>query len=367
MSVYTHPAHGSGFSAWFRTLSQNGFAVDFAFIPKVLFITITIVLAGPFRCYEWLRYNKRVRKVKVLPPVFILGHPRSGTTFLHYLMSKDPAFGYCTTVQAMVPHLFLSGTKIFSAILSRALPGNRPMDNLKMGSELPKEEEFAMALSGSESLVAGYYFPRRFLKNLKRYVCFEGGKSSDEQNWKFNYDYFLRKLSYVNPGKNLLMKSPGNTGRIKQLLELYPEARFVHISRNPFDVYQSNVHLYKKILPLFSFQHVKQEEVEAFVLEGYKVLLKKYLKDKELIPPNKLVEIRYEEFVADPLTEMEKLYAKLGLGEFSKAKEYIAGELNDYKNYERNKFELSVIDKEKVSSHWKFAFDAFAYSVEIKL
>ena len=144
-----------------------------------------------------------------------------------------------------------------------------------MGTFLPKEEEFAMASIGPESLVAGYLFPQHFIENFKKHVLFDNNELKPENNWKQNFDYFLRKISYSEPGKTLLLKSPGNTGRIKQILSLYPDAKFIHISRNPFDVYQSNVHLYKKLLPLISLQKIQTDEVERFVLESYRLYKQK--------------------------------------------------------------------------------------------
>jgi len=74
--------------------------------------------------------------------------------------------------------------------------------------------------------------------------------------WKTTYDYFLKKISYKNNGKPILLKSLVNTAKIKQILDLYPNAKFIHIHRNPYDVYFSTWKLYKSILPLLSFQNV---------------------------------------------------------------------------------------------------------------
>ena len=366
-SFYSHPAHGSGFKAWLGVLSANNFAVDLAFLPKVFFITLTVIVSSPFRWYEKLRYRKALSKIKVKEPIFIIGHPRSGTTFLHYLMSRDPSFVFCNTVQAMVPHLFLSESRIIQAILSKALPGKRPMDNLKMGAFLPAEEEFAMASLGAESLISGYYFPRNLLRSFKKHVLFENDDPALERNWKKNFDYLLRKLSYSNQEKKLLLKSPGNTGRIPQILELFPDARFIYIYRNPFDVFKSNIHLFNKILPLSSFQHVKQDEIEEFVFDGYEALLKKYLFDRKLISSEKLVEIKYEEFIKDPLAVLKQVYEQLNLDGFEKAKEHIKKELESYSNYQKNVFETDQEIKDKIIERWRFAFDEFNYPAEAKI
>jgi hypothetical protein len=364
LSFFAHPAHGSGLRAWLGMLSGNRFSIHLAFLPKVILITFTVVLSSPFRWFERIRYNQRILSVKVKEPIFILGHPRSGTTFLHYLMSKDRHFAYCNTMQAMVPHLFLSGSGIFPKLLSKALPEKRPMDNLKMGASLPKEEEFAMSALGPESLISSYYFPGNYSENFKKYVIFSNSNPVHEKNWKKNFDFLLRKLLFRQEEKTLLLKSPGNTGRIKQILELYPDAKFVHIYRNPYDVYQSNVHLYRKLLPMLSFQHIKIEPVEEFVLESYELLMNKYLKEKSLIRPDRIAEVKYEDFVLNPLKGLEHIYRELQLKDFDQVEKIISDELKNYEDYQKNIFSLTKVDEQKVSERWRKFFEEFSYSIK---
>ncbi len=359
--MFSHPAHGSGFYAWLRILSENRFAFHPFFLPKIFFISCTIVLSTPFRWYEKVRYRKILSKQKVNAPVFILGHPRSGTTFLHYLMSKDPAFAYCNTLQAMVPHLFLSGSWILRKVMDNVLPSRRPMDNLRMGSGLPKEEEFAMAAFGAESLVSAYYFPKNYIKTFKKAVVFDERTGLSEQNWKKNFEFLLRKLSFNQGGKTLLLKSPGNTGRIQQLLKLYPDAKFINICRNPYSVFQSNMHLYRKLLPLLSFQKINETEVKEFVLEGYEILMRKYFLDKQLLGKNNLIEISYEEFEKKPIDCLERIYSELKIGNFSEAKIGMLEELNSYRDFEKNRLTISEADKIEVQKRWGFAFEELGY------
>lgn len=358
----SHAAFGSSLSAWLKILYKNKFALHIYFIPKALFISVAIFLGIPFRWFERLKYRKQIEAQKIKQPVFIIGHPRSGTTFLHYLMSKDTQFAFCTTTQAILPHVFLSGSGILSPFISKALPPIRPMDNLRMGSEQPKEEEFAMVSFGPESMISGFYFPRNYTQIFKQDVLFEGNLSG-EKNWKNNFDYYLRKLSYANSGKRLLLKSPANTGRIKQILELYPDAKFIHIHRNPYEVYSSSIHLFAKMLPILSFQKIKKEQIETAVFECYRALYEKYWNEKKLIPDTNLVEIDYAHFINDPLSNLEKIYGLLNLKGFKEASPEIQKELLSYKNYETNKFELNPKTRAKIVENWKVAFEKFGYPI----
>lgn len=78
-------------------------------------------------------------------PVFILGHWRSGTTFMHNVFSCDKHFGYNTTYQTVFPHLMMWGQPFFKKNMSWLMPDKRPTDNMELAVDLPQEEEFALA------------------------------------------------------------------------------------------------------------------------------------------------------------------------------------------------------------------------------
>ncbi len=363
-SFASHSSFGCGLRAWIKILYRNNFSIHPFFIPKALFISSAILLSTPLRWFEKIKFKKKILQTEIKNPVFIIGHPRSGTTFLHYLISKDPAFGFCATYQAMIPHIFFTASGFFNSVISKALPAKRPMDNLRMGTLLPKEEEFALAAFGPESMVTGYLFPKHFLKIFRESVTFKNGNSASEKNWKKNFDYFLRKLTLAESGKKLLLKSPANTARVKQILSLYPDAKFIHIYRNPFDVYQSYLHLFHKLLPMLSFQQITDEAIEELIFASYIEMYQTYFNDKVLIPQQNLVEIKYENFITDPLSHLEKIYSGIQLEGFEAAKPFIKKELETYNNYQRNEFTLSAALEENIIARWEFAFNAFGYETK---
>jgi hypothetical protein len=361
LNLPTHTAMGISLPAWVNLLWKNKFAIDVEYWPKALFITATALLNMPVQLYERIRFNKKIKNTNVLPPVFILGHPRSGTTWLQYLLSKDPTFAFCNTADGLMPNIFLSAGNISEKILNAAMPATRPQDNVKAGVMLPIEEEFAMGNMSNTSWVHGLYFPRNIYKWFDEYVTFKGSEESRKQ-WKSHFDFLLKKLTHKYGEKSLLLKSPANTGRLKELLELYPNAKFIHIHRNPFSVYLSNERLYEKILPIIGFQKVGNTFIEEHILYAYEEMYKKYLADRELIPKSQLIEISYEAFAHAPLDFIKKIYEHLGLTSLDTALPFFEEELNGSTNYERNSY--SKIDealKEKIISRWKFAFNAFGY------
>ncbi|HXU27064.1 MAG TPA: sulfotransferase [Bacteroidia bacterium] len=366
LNLTTHTALGSSLPKWIGLLVKNKFLIDIRFLPKVLFITGNVILNVPFQLYEYLRYNKAIKKVKVQGPIFIVGHYRSGTTYLHNVLSKDPNFCFCSTYEALTPHVFLSTGNITKKILSWAMPSTRPQDNVAAGADVPNEEEFAMGNISHTSLTQGYYFPKSIFNVFDESVVFEKDKIKNTEHWKKHFDYFLKKLSYKNTGKRLILKSPANTARIKEILELYPDACFIHIHREPYTVYQSNVNLYEKILPLLSFQKADNKFMEQFILYAYEKMYKKFLLNKNDIKANQLIEMSYSDFVFAPVEQLQKVYKQLGLGDFEAALPYLQEEITSVKNYKTNAY-LSL-DKETkiiVAEKWGFMYEQYGYTKSV--
>jgi omega-hydroxy-beta-dihydromenaquinone-9 sulfotransferase len=337
INVFKHPLMGISFHNWMRVLAVDNFRIHLFFLPKVLFMTGATILNAPFQLFEYLKYSRKIKKQVVKAPVFILGHPRSGTTYLHYLMSKDEQFAYCTVYDAILPHIFLSGGKLFKNMIASSLPPTRPQDDVKVTIDSPKEEEFAMASISRTSYMFGFYFPRKAQKQFERSVLFSH-KQKDADHWKKHFDFFLKKLTLKNNGKPLLLKSPANTGRVKEILELYPDAKFIHIHRDPHEVYRSTVRLYEKIIPITSFQAANEGEMHQYIIDSYRMMYEKYLKNIENLNENQLVEISFKDLEANPISELEKAYQDLGLGGFVSAVDAILAEVKSSSDYKKNTY-----------------------------
>jgi len=359
----SHAAFGSGLRNWVKMLSENLNDIPCSNLPKIGAISTAIACGVPIRLWERYRNQGVINQTNIERPLFILGYYRSGTTFLHYLLGSDPRFSFPDTFQVMLPNMFNTGGQGFRAIIENALPETRPMDNLKMGARLPKEEEFALLNINGASLAKGYLFPKKLIEYHHRYVLFDKSPEFEKQ-WKSGLDYFLRKVASSKPGKTLVIKTPANTGRIKQILELYPDAKFVHIRRNPCTVYYSNLKMLGKIVGMLSLTKYSEEDLKNFLLHSYQTIYQSYQKQKLLIPTNNLIEVEYESFVKSPLLELEKIYFELDLPDFNSVKPIIEHELESYKNYETNTFKMSTPDLELIRRTWSDSFEKWGYTIE---
>ena len=361
LNLTMQPLAGTSFVNWIKLLVENKFAIDWRFIPRALYVTLMIFGIAPFRLYEKVKFEKKIQNIKIVPPLFIVGHFRSGTTFLHYLMGQDKKLAYVSTLETMAPWVFLGSEEMFKEIVEKRLPEKRPMDDLEMQAGLPYEEEYAIANFCPYSFYHGWYFPKKIEYYFRKYVLFDGVNKEIIDEWKEKYIYLLKKITYKHDGKRILLKSPVNTGRIKLLLETFPDAKFIHIYRNPYKVYFSTWRLYESILPIFSFQHIEKEKLDKFIIEFYREVYKRYFREKDLIPEGNLVEISYEEFVKEPINKLEKIYKDLGLKGFKEARLAFEKFAGKYKNYKPHTYKIGNEIKEKIYKEWKFVFDKLGY------
>ena len=105
-----------------------------------------------------------------------------------------------------------------------------------------------------------------------------------------------------------MSKNPCNIFRIKTLTELFPDARFIFIYRNPYTVVESLCRFVNEVLPGSELQHLEGGIPREYFARLYKDSLNEYMVAKESIKPDNLMEIRYEEFKEQPVEILRDIY-----------------------------------------------------------
>ncbi len=355
-----HPSCYAPTSNFFRVLRRCG-GVDPKYVPITLVRSGLNLANAPLRLYERLRWGRAVERVQLRePPIFILGHWRSGTTYLHNLLAQDRDLGFVTTMQAFYPAVTLQSRWLLP-LLRRLPPQKRHGDNVLVGPEDPQEEEFCLAILSPLSLYHFTSFPRSSYRLFDEAVLFEGVPDALKAEWQRAYLRILKTATWIAGGRRLVLKNPCNTARIPQLLELFPEAKFIHIYRNPCRVYYSTRHFFSSGMALSQLQSVTRAELDEAVFHFYEGIMRKYWATKDLIPEGNLVEIRYEEFERDPLKSLRDIYECLNLPGFVRAEEAFSRYIASQASYEQNRFKADPKELAAVTERLRFALDRLGY------
>lgn len=343
-----------------RLLRENRFSVDPPYWGRALAITSGSLSNSVGSWLEERRFGDDVSRAEVKPPLFILGTWRSGTTFLHNLLSRDARFAFPNNYQVFYPNTFLRNERRYAKALGWFMPKKRPQDNVTMDIADPQEDEFALCSLAAPSVALGWGFPRNAAR-YDRYLTFRDATAEEVAEFRHSLLHFVRKLS-SKYGKPLVLKSPAHTGRVRILLDMFPDARFIHIRRNPFDVFQSTEHMIRTVSPWHALQRANHD-VRELVLRQYREIYDAYFDDLPMIATGRMCEIRFEDLEARPIEVLEGIYRDLGLQDFELARERVCAYVESLSTYRKNSFPaLDCALRARIADEWGRCFAAWGYS-----
>lgn len=280
------------------------------------------ILFEPLRWVELAMFNKKIHYFSIKKdPVFILGFYRSGTSYLHHFLTQDDRLGYHSVFQMVVPEIMLSCEKWLRPILqfiSRIFKLQDKVHRIPLDFGYPGEEDATMTTSlNPRGAQWGYFFPNMMNEYFQKYVLFENIPHTELELWKQDFLFLLKKISLANHNKQLVLKSPPHTARIKLLLSLYPNAKFIFIHRNPYEVYLSNKRFWKVTQSIYAIGGTESTDVNWTIMDTYSKLMHRYLQEKNLIPQGQLIEIAYEDLIQEPLETIRRIYETVHLDDFN--------------------------------------------------
>lgn len=309
-------------------------------------------------------YDKKLNSQKLTKdPLFIIGHWRSGTTFVHNVLSKDKQFGYTTTYQTVFPNIVLWGQSFFKRIMSAIMPDKRPADNMELGVDLPQEEEFALSNLTTCNYYNFWYFPKNMMEYCHRFLTFKDATNAEKDEFKREFQKLV-KISMNNTGGEIyLSKNPSHTARIKELLEIYPNAKFIYLMRNPYTVLESSRNFFFNTVKSLQLHSIDDLEFNKSILEVYKEVYNKYEIEKFLIPAENLIEMKFEDFEKNPYDSVKRIYSALSLEGYEEASIEINKYLNAKNGYKKNAYKYTPEVVDTVEREWKFALKDWHYDL----
>jgi hypothetical protein len=348
--------------AWLRLLIRNRFAVH----PGYFYIAIVDTFVSCFNTVlsllQSLWYGGAVERTRIVQaPVFIIGHWRTGTTLLHELLVLDERHTSPTTYECLAANHFLLTGSWMPRCLWFLMSSHRPMDNMAIGWDRPQEDEFALCMLGQPSPYLTLAFPNRPPQDTAA-LDLEGLSRSALASWKRAFHRLLRQLTLRNP-RRLILKSPTHSCRIKVLLELFPDARFVHIVRDPYVVFPSTVNLWKSLYRTHGLQRPTFAGLDEYVFQTFTHLYEKLEQGRALVDPRRFYELRYEDLVRDPVAQLRAMYEHLELGGFDPVLPRVRDYLVGVSDYQTNRYEISAELRAEIGRRWGEVIRRYGYKV----
>jgi hypothetical protein len=264
---------------------------------------------------EWRKRHPEISEVDVVPPIVIVGQARTGTTILHDLLAQDHAnrvpltwevdrplpppetATYDTDPRIAASQELLEGVEL-------VVPGFQAMH--PMGALLPQE---CVRITGGDfrSLI----FPTQYrVPSYARWLI-------DDTDMASAYRYhrqFLQHLQSRHPAPRWVLKSPAHLWCLGELLAEYPNALLVQTHRDPLRIVASLTSLISVLRRLGS-DDISQPDIASEFAAYLSAGLDRSVVARQdgTVPADRVVDVQFRAFMADPFTTIREIYDRLGL------------------------------------------------------
>ena len=347
---------GATLPVWIKVLARYRFPVSRRGFWRFLLPTLTSPWSSLFAALETARYGRGIGAVKIEPPpIFIVGFLRTGSTLLHELLAADARHTAPTMYQCTGPRHFLTTRPLVGPIFESRVPRRRPMDNMVQGIYRPFEDEFALCFNGHDSIYMFLFFPR----NAGRAAA--ALDLRENPRWQADFERFLKAVLLNRRGQRLVLKSPPHTLRVRMLSEMFPGARFIHLVRDPLSVIPSALHTVRMLIETYGLQTASDADIEDWVFGNFDAMHRSIAESRPLLAPGRFCEVRYEALAANPLAELEQIYAQLDLGDFAPARPAFEAYLSGIKDYRKNRFDVDIGLRRKILDRCGWVMERYGY------
>ena len=348
-----------------KLVFRNGISFQPKYIGRFLFLFYFSKLTSIFSAMERLLYRKKINQMACPDnPIIIIGHWRSGTTFLHQLLNQSPDLTAPSLFQVGTPECFLISRKFLIPHIVPFLTKKRSVDNVAIGLDEPQEDEYALFRMTTVSPVEELIFPKHshfFLDDISTYLP----DYNHEPLWREALITLVKKLAYES-GKKIVLKNPFHSMRIPYLRKLFPKVKFIHIYRNPLDVIPSTIHMWSIVGQQNTLRkEFKQPSLESIV-KTYDTMLWKIRKDLAEIPQNDYCEVGFEMLERKPVEVIKRICCMIDVPLSETYRENIGTFLKKVSKYQKNSYCLLKSERDYIKRNLKHHMKYYGYCNKVR-
>lgn len=342
---------------------EKNYQVEKAYRMKYRLSKLASLAITGLAYFDDLRYRSMSKDLEIKKdPIYVLGHWRSGTTFLHQLLCCFEDISYPTTYQTVFPNnlFFLQG--LLKRIMKYHLPEKRLVDKIQMHVDFPQEEDFALGNEAGVSFYYWFYFPKDYKRIREEHLTLSNMDETKREAFREGYRRFIKRSILYVKGDQYIAKNPPNMARIPFLLEMFPESRFVYIERNPYEVMFSTFKFFKGFLITLQLQEISDEDLWEFIFSNYRMMYEIYQAEKPSIPDGHLVELKYEDLTDDPAFVLKKLRKDL-VSDLNPNDSKLSSMLETHQKHAPNTYDFENGYIERVNSELGYLIEKQGYKL----
>lgn len=262
---------------------------------------------------KWLRDYPEIAEERIEAPVFLMGLPRSGTTYFQYLFDRDHRFRLIRTWQSSLPSpppgfdpASVTRRRTDWAEAQKARGHFQGFEAQHLYDEDGSDEchAFLQQSWGAAGLHNLFRVPEYFDWLMDELDLVETYRVHKRQ---------LQCLQWRSERKPWALKYPNHVIAMNEILQVYPDARFVMTHRDPAQVVGSISKMTWNLRGMRAAAPVDMHEVGRDMLHFIQRHIDRILEFDAGPDGNRVVHVDYYTLVADPVGQMRRIHAGLGI------------------------------------------------------
>ena len=320
------------------------------------------------------------RHIEIRQPFFIIGNPRSGTTFLHRLLARDEKNFISIRLWEILFAPSITHRRLISTIAAadRGLGGllhrlMRWIDRYVQASNImhrislfvPEEDEYFLIHQGS-TIIAGLFFG--FPKAAYRYVFFDTRLRRSEKRAVMRfYRHCLQRHLYAHSDqRHILSKNPYYSPKVDALYETFPDARIIYLVRNPLQVVPSYASLSAHWWRLMAEPKNRYPHPE-YILRATQHWYRYPVDRLDRAPEESRIFVKFDDLITDPEGVVRAIYQHFGLEvsqAFAATLREEARKARHYKSHHVYRLKDMGISREHILRIYRDVFERWGFPTE---
>jgi hypothetical protein len=311
-------------------------------------------LRNRLRLHDLWRRRPEILAAPLAAPVFVLGAPRTGTSILHELLALDPASRAPSMWEMLHPVEALAGESLREV-------GDA---TVRLWHDLQPEYEAMHENSGDGPNECIFIAMNEFLSDqwsgCHVVPTYEAHlRNSDHRGAYRFHRRFLQTLQLRRPSERWVLKAPSHLARLREIFEIYPDARVVHIHRDPLRTLPSTLSL-MGTLKWMRCTRVDMSGAARQLPAGYAAMFRAEieLRARGVVPDERFVDLRYHDLMADPTGAIANLYERLGWTLSAELRSRMADYVSRKPRHARgaHRYSLAAFGLDRDTERERFAF-----------
>ncbi len=317
------------------------------------------------------------RKAEVRSPVFLIGHPRSGTTFLHRLLTQTDDYVVFEFWHLIFPSL--TARKMLKPVIDLLKKKGKDVvfpascgHELKLGSI---EEEEVLFCQNLDSQFVTLFSPVGFHEKDYDELCHHDTDAHRTLSVRFFRDCLKRQVYYTGK-KTVLTKMNYSTMRIQTLLEVFPDAKIVYLARSPLETIPSHLSLHARMFGhVFGEGAIPESTMKKYMERRYRhnVELYRYfydLRNKGVLSDGQVLEVNYADLFDNLKEVLREIVAFTGIEVSSELQAKFEEQYEKQKSFKRKHKNMSIRDfglsEDGIRADLDFIFERYRFDEPVK-